>query len=144
MPRLNDELNEPKNTEVPKLSPRPRNGEKLKQTQFAATEAANATKGALIGAHKQQMQGLADSLDRAEQKRNQVLEAVSDRIVCLQDEGLFMQDLLSLVQQKRQPFPQSLAIDAFTETFDALDWELPSIAPSSVMATNHQPLTTNQ
>jgi hypothetical protein len=128
-------INQEKLTQSLKPKPKPRNGEQLKQTQFAAAEAASATKGALIHTHQQQMQGLADSLDRAEQKRSQVLEAVSDRIVCLQDEGLFMQDLMHLVQQKRNPVTQPAAtVDAFAEVFDGFgDWELPAISASSAM-----------
>ncbi len=111
----------------------------LSQTQAQAQEAAETLKVALVTGHQQRLVNLSTALDKAEQRRGEVLDRMSDRMAYLQDENLFMNDLLRLTQKKlkgaqeQEPEKQQVtatAIDALVEAFDAVgNWEIPAIAP---------------
>lgn len=115
----------------------------LTTNQTQAQEAAEKTKLALVTNHQERLVKLSTALDKAEQRRDEVLDRLSDRVAYLQDDGLFMHDLLNLAQsklkhaQQQQPEKQEVtvtALDALIDAFDAVgDWELPSIAPATAM-----------
>ncbi len=112
----------------------------LFQSQTQAQRAAEQTQVALVTSHQQRLVELSGALDKAEQRRGEVLDRLSDRMAYLQDENLFMHDLLQLTQKKlkgtateEQQATTGTAIDALVEAFDAIgNWELPAIAPYSV------------
>ncbi|MBM0745450.1 hypothetical protein JOY44_28930 [Phormidium sp. CLA17] len=114
---------------------------RLTQTQADAGRVAEQTKIALVTANQERLVGLTTALDKAEQRRHEVLDRLSDRVAYLQDENLFMHDLLNLAQQKlkgNQPAAVATvtptAIDALVEAFDAIgDWEIPAISVSSAL-----------
>lgn len=118
---------------------RPSQSSQLSQTQAQAQEAAETLKVALVNGHQQRLVNLSTALDKAEQRRGEVLERLSDRMAYLQDENLFMNDLLRLTQKKlkgaQEQDPEkeqvtATAIDALVEAFDAVgNWEVPAIAP---------------
>ncbi len=111
----------------------------LFQSQMQAQQAADQTKVALVSANQQRLVGLTTALDKAEQRRGEVLDRLSDRIAYLQDDNLFMNDLLRLAQtklkqtQQQQPEKTEVtvtALDALVEAFDAVgDWEMPALSP---------------
>lgn len=115
--------------------------DRLNQTRATAQQAAEATKIALVNAHQERLVALNNALDKAEQRRGEVLDRLSDRVAYLQDDGLFLHDLLVLSQQKskrnqsEQPEKETVtatAFDALIDAFDAVgEWELPQIAPAS-------------
>jgi len=115
--------------------------DRLSQSQHTAQQAAEQAKLALVTGHQERLVALSNALDKAEQRRGEVLERLSDRVAYLQDDSLFMNDLLRLAQSKlkqnQQPEKQEVtitALDALVDAFDAVgDWEIPAIAPSSVM-----------
>jgi hypothetical protein len=121
---------------------RPSQSSQLSQTQQQAQEAAETLKVALVTGHQQRLVNLSTALDKAETRRDEVLERLSDRMAYLQDENLFMNDLLRLTQKKlkgaqeKEPEKQQVtvtAIDALVEAFDAVgNWELPAIAPHTI------------
>lgn len=141
-----------KSPELPNLNQRPQHPNQrpqadrpsqLSQTQQQAQEAAENLKVALVSGHQQRLVGLSTALDKAETRRGEVLDRLSDRMAYLQDENLFMNDLLRLTQKKlkgaqeQKPEKQEVtvtAIDALVEAFDAVgSWELPAIAPHSAL-----------
>ncbi len=115
----------------------------LCQSQTQAQRAAEQTQVALVTSHQQRLVNLTTALDKAEQRRGEVLDRLSDRMAYLQDENLFMNDLLRLTQKKlknvqtQEPEKQQVtvtAIDALVEAFDAVgNWEVPAIAPSTAL-----------
>lgn len=117
--------------------------ERLSQSQINAQEAAEQAKVALVTGHQERLVALSNALDKAEQRRGEVLERLSDRVAYLQDESLFMNDLLRLAQtklkqsQNQQPERQAVtvtALDALIDAFDAVgDWEMPAIAPATAL-----------
>jgi hypothetical protein len=121
----------------------PQSPSQLSQTQQQAQEAAENLKVALVGNHQQRLVNLSTALDKAETRRGEVLDRLSDRMAYLQDENLFMNDLLRLTQKKlkgaqqQEPEKQEVtvtALDALVEAFDAVgDWEMPAIAPHSAL-----------
>lgn len=118
-------------------------GDRLSQSQVTAQEAAEKAKVALVTGHQERLVALSNALDKAEQRRSEVLERLSDRVAYLQDDSLFMHDLLRLAQSKLQQnqHQQSqkqevsvTALDALVDAFDAVgEWDLPAIAPSTVL-----------
>jgi hypothetical protein len=151
MPRIPDQPQQPKSIELPNLSrpvqqsdrPSPSQPSQLSQTQHQAQEAAEKLKVSLVSGHQQRLVGLSTALDKAETRREEVLDRLSDRMAYLQDENLFMNDLLRLTQKKlkgaveKEPDKQQVtatAIDALVDAFDAVgDWEVPAIAHSTPM-----------
>lgn len=132
-----------KTAELPNLK-RPNQPEtvppsQLSQSQQTAQRAAEQTKIALVTGHQERLVALSNALDKAEQRREETLERLSDRVAYLQDSDLFMHDLLHKAQKKLQgsqrPERQHTtvtAIDALVDAFDAIgEWELPAIAPTS-------------
>lgn len=122
-------------------SDRPPSPSPLSQSQQTAQRAAEQTQIALVSGHQERLVALNNALDKAEQRREETLERLSDRVAYLQDGDLFMHDLLKRSQQKlqgddkRQDKEQAstTAIDALIDAFDVIgDWELPAIAPSTV------------
>lgn len=111
----------------------------LAQSQASAQAAAETAKVALVTGQQERLVALAQALDKAEQRRSEVLERLSDRVAYLQDDALFMHDLLRLAQAKLQPQPaqqgvRATALDALVDAFDAVgDWELPAIAPATAL-----------
>ncbi len=141
--------NQPKSPQLPNFHQQPpadrpstSQPSHLSQTQQQAQQAAENLKVALVTGHQQRLVNLSSSLDKAEQRRGEVLDRLSDRMAYLQDENLFMNDLLRLTQKKlkgaqqQEPERQQVtvtAIDALVEAFDAVgSWELPAIAPHTV------------
>lgn len=114
-------------------------GSRLSQSQATAQQAAEQTSVTLVTGHQERLVALSNALDKAEQRRGEVLERLSDRVAYLQDDALFMNDLLVLAQsklrqnQQEKPEKQEVtvtALDALVDAFDAVgDWEMPSIAP---------------
>ena len=142
-------LNRPKRQSEPPQAPRaeqtaPGASDRLNQTRATAQQAAETTKIALVNAHQERLVALNNALDKAEQRRGEVLDRLSDRVAYLQDDGLFLHDLLSLSQQKlkrnqsEQPEKQvvvTTALDALVEAFDAVgDWDLPALEGDSTVA----------
>lgn len=91
MPRITDS-SQPKSIELPNLkrpaptSDRPspsQSPSQLSQTQQQAQEAAENLKVALVGNHQQRLVGLSTALDKAEERREEVLDRLSDRPVSL-------------------------------------------------------------
>ena len=119
------------------------NSDRLSESQQTAQRAAETTKIALVNGHQERLVALSTALDKAEQRRDEVLERLSDRVAYLQDDSLFMNDLLRKAQsklkqnQQQQPGREQVtvtAIDALVEAFDAVgDWEIPAIAPSTAL-----------
>lgn len=114
--------------------------DRLSQSQQSAEEAAEKTKVALVTGHQERLVALSNALEKAEQRRSEVLDRLSDRVAYLQDDSLFMNDLLRLAQsklQQQQPAKQEVtvtALDALVEAFDAVgEWEIPAIASSSAL-----------
>ena len=117
--------------------------DRLAQSRQLAQQAADTAKITLVNGHQERLVALTDALDKAEQRRDEVLERLSDRVAYLQDDSLFMNDLLRLAQsklkqnQQQQPDKQEVtvtALDALVDAFDAVgDWELPAIVPSSAL-----------
>lgn len=115
--------------------------DRLAQTQTDAGRAAEQTKTALVTANQERLVGLTNALDKAEKRRSEVLDRLSDRVAYLQDENLFMHDLLNLAQKKLQGNQTeeveevtTTVIDALVEAFDAIgEWELPAIAPVTAL-----------
>jgi chromosome segregation ATPase len=116
---------------------------KLAQTQTQAKEAAEKAKDSLKQGHLQRLERLTQSLQRAEERRDETIETLSNRMAALQDDGLFMHDLLRRTQQKlKAANPERLeqseavgnAVDALIEVFDVVaEWEIPEIAPFTPM-----------
>jgi hypothetical protein len=114
----------------------------LSQSQQQAQQAAEQAKVNLVTNHQQRLVNLSTALDKAETRRDEALDRLSDRMAYLQDENLFMNDLLRLTQKKlkgaqeQEPEKQQVtvtAIDALVEAFDAVgNWELPAIAPHTI------------
>lgn len=141
--------NQPKSPQLPNLqqptppTDRPSQPSQLSQSQTQAQQAAENLKVALVTGHQQRLVNLTTSLDKAETRRGEVLDRLSDRMAYLQDENLFMNDLLRLTQKKlkgaqeQEPEKQQVtitAIDALVEAFDAAgNWELPAIMPGTSM-----------
>ncbi len=117
--------------------------DRLSQTQQTAQQAAETAKLALVNGHQERLVALSNALDKAEQRRGEVLEQLSDRVAYLQDDALFMHDLLTLAQSKLQRSQQqhpdqqdvtTTALDALVDAFDAVAaWEVPAIAPASAL-----------
>lgn len=92
---------------------------------------------------RNQLEKLTSALERAEQRRGDALEVLSDRLAYLQDERIFLKDLLELAEQKkrRDSDPSDAleeveilesAIDDLASGFDAAyQWQYPAIAPTS-------------
>jgi hypothetical protein len=133
-------LTQPSTSTPEQPSPK-RPSQLLSRSQEQAQQAADKTKIALVAGHQERLVALSASLDKAEQRREDILERLSDRVAFLQDDSLFMNDLLHRTQKKlkgnqtkEQKEVTTTAIDALCDAFDAVaDWELPAIAPSSVM-----------
>ncbi len=144
MPRFDNQR--PQAPELPTLnrpqsSDRPMQPSQLSQSQVTAQRAAEQAKISLVNGHQERLVALNNALDKAEQRREETLERLSDRVAYLQDGDLFMHDLLKLSQQKlkgddkRQDKQQAstTAIDALIDAFDVIgDWEIPAISPSTV------------
>ena len=146
MPINSDDLK--KSVELPNMNgkrqkPNGGNGDRLSESQETAQRAAETTKIALVTGHQERLVALSGALDKAEQRREEVLGRLSDRVAYLQDDSLFMNDLLRKAQsklkqnQQQQPGREEVtvtAIDALVDAFDAVgDWEIPAIAPTSVL-----------
>lgn len=109
----------------------------LANRQTQAQQAAESTKVALVTNHQERLVKLSSALDRAEQRRDETLERLSDRVAYLQDDNLFMHDLLSRAQQKLQQANQTkpeqtevtvTVLDSLIDAFDAIgDWDLPAL-----------------
>lgn len=109
----------------------------LATRQTQAQQAAENTKVALVTNHQERLVKLSSALDRAEQRRDETLERLSDRVAYLQDDNLFMHDLLSRAQQKLQQVNQSrpeqtevtvTVLDGLIDAFDAIgDWDFPAL-----------------
>lgn len=116
----------------------PKNSDRLSKGQELAQQSVRSAQGALVSRHQEQMLKLTSALDNAEDNRRETLEALSDRMAYLQDENLFMSDLLGMTQQKLKsvaPSTQKVevtVIDALIESFEAIaEWEMPQISGSS-------------
>ena len=137
------ELNRPQHPNAQPTQPtQPGNSDRFSKGQESAQEAIKSAKGALVSNHQEQMMKLASALEKAETNRHITLDALSDRMAYLQDEGLFMSQLLDMTQQKlkgsaspdsRKPDTVTVTvIDALIEGFEAIaEWEMPQISGSS-------------
>ena len=134
MPRLNEA--ESKSIELPNVNGKtkhPKN-DRLSKGQELAQQSVKTAKEALVSKHQEQMVKLASALDSAETNRRETLEALSDRMAYLQDENLFMSDLLSMTQQKLKSVAPTqqvevTVIDALIESFEEIaEWEMPQIS----------------
>lgn len=111
-----------------------------RNNQKQAKDLAAKSRTSLATGQQQRLVAMTEALDRAEQRREEVLEHLSDRIAYLQDDRIFMADLFSRAQQKLNSNGDgsdegSLAteIDALTDAFNAIaDWEYPAIAPMTI------------
>jgi hypothetical protein len=137
MPVNHEKLTEPSKTSRPVARP-----SQLGQSQEQAEQAAEKTKIALVTGHQENLVKRTTALDKAEQRRNDVVERLSDRVAYLQDENMLMHDILTSAQRKLKGDPNRqenqtvtvTAIDALCDAFDVIgDWDLPAIAPTSVM-----------
>lgn len=111
----------------------------ISDAQNAAKAAAEKAKIALVGGHQERLVALSTALDKAEQRREESVERLSDRVAYLQDADLFMHDVLKRSQEKlrgedrgNKQQTAETAIDALVDAFDVIDWELPAIAPHTV------------
>lgn len=112
-----------------------------RRNQEQAKDTATKTKSSLVTGHQQRLSAMSEALDRVEQRREEVLEHLSDRIAYLQDDRIFLADLLSRAQQKLHSHGEgaqrevlATEIDALTDAFDGLaEWEYPSIAPATIV-----------
>lgn len=136
MPRIEQRPHSP---ELPSLN-QPQKPSQLAQRQQAAKQAAEHTKRSLIQGHSKSLERLNETLNRAEERREQTLDRLSDRMAYLQDTDVFMFDLLKLTQKKlkanQQPDKRETtetAVDALVDAFDVIgNWEIPAISPSTV------------
>lgn len=105
-----------------------------------AKHSAERSKSALAMGQQMNLSALTDALDRAEQRREEAIERLSDRMAYLQDDRIFLAELFSRTQQKLAPVPEApqqdamaAEIDALSEVFDSIfEWEYPVIALNSV------------
>lgn len=140
MPRINDHPTG-KTAELPNVNGSSQSLSRLAQSQSTAKEAAEKAKVDLVSNHQERLVKLNTALDKAEQRRGEVLDRLSDRMAYLQDDSLFMNDLLRLTQKKlkngQKPEKQEVsttALDGLIDAFDAIgDWELPAINSASAV-----------
>jgi len=105
----------------------------LEKTQEQARDAANKGKDLMVSGHRQRLELIAQKLEVAEQNRSSTLENLSDRLAILNDDRVFMYDLVRLTQEKLQRGRNNQkndfateAMDAFVEAFDEVtDWNIP-------------------
>ncbi|MDX2099672.1 MAG: hypothetical protein SFW36_17985 [Leptolyngbyaceae cyanobacterium bins.59] len=111
-----------------------------RKTKEQAKHSAEQTRSALAMGQQMNLNALTNALDRAEQRREEAIERLSDRIAYIQDDRIFLAELLSRTQQKLTPTPEAAQqeamateIDALSEAFDSIfEWEYPALVLNSV------------
>lgn len=112
-----------------------------RHTSFAANAAqlAEEDQRELANTQKTKLERLSSALDRAEQRRHEALEVLSDRLAYINDERIFLKDLLDLAKQKTSTHSHpndtdgdeailETAIDDLTRGFDAAwTWDYPAL-----------------
>lgn len=112
-----------------------------RHTSFAtnAAQQAEADQRQLADTQKTKLERLSSALDRPEQCRSEALEVLSDRLAYINDERIFLKDLLELARQKTvaHSHPDNTdgdaailagAIDDLTRGFDAAwTWDYPAL-----------------
>ena len=134
----------PMNTDALKnsLEGKPRRkskGQGDRHTSFAtnAAQQAEEDQRQLANTQKTKLERLSSALDRAEQRRSEALEVLSDRLAYINDERIFLKDLLDLAKQKTSAHSSAhesdeeileAAIDDLTSGFDAAwTWDYPAL-----------------
>jgi hypothetical protein len=84
--------------------PRRKGQEERRHTNYAdrAAEQAGEDRRNLANTQKTKLEKLSSALDRAEQRRNEALEVFSDRLAYINDDRIFLKDLLELTKQKTE------------------------------------------
>ncbi len=112
-----------------------------RHTSFAhnAAQQAEAEQRQLADTQKTKLERLSSALDRAEQRRSEALEVLSDRLAYINDERIFLKDLLELAKQKTSAHAHphdtdgdaailETAIEDYTRSFDAAwTWDYPAL-----------------
>lgn len=111
----------------------------------AVHEATEQTKAALVTEQTAALQSFVGSLEHAEQRRDELVDNLSDRLVRLHHSGCFVHDVLMSTQRKLQAsYAQNplqtqattAAINSLVEVFDVVaqvENSSRSIAPHSLM-----------
>jgi hypothetical protein len=116
-------------------------GQADRHTSFAhnAAQQAEEDQRQLANTQKTKLDRLSSALDRAEQRRNEALEVLSDRLAYINDDRIFLKDLLELTKQKTAALSQAedcegdeeileAAVADLTRGFEsAWTWEYPAL-----------------
>jgi hypothetical protein len=129
MPTVNQLKTQQKAAQKPAQSEETPEVEAADQMFHAVHEATEKMKSALVAEQTAVLQGFVASLEHAEERRDEMVDILSDRLMRLHHSGFFIHDVLLLTQRKLQAsYAQTplqsqattTAIDSLVQVFDAV------------------------